>query len=46
MQTATTGTLASNELTLPDDFRGVQSFRVSYGGTYTEVFPLAPEALE
>jgi hypothetical protein len=46
MQTTTTGALSSNELTLPDDFRGVQSFRLSYGGTYNEVFPLAPEALE
>lgn len=45
MQTTVTGSLASNALSLPSDFRGVQSFRTLIGNTYAEVFPLPPEAL-
>lgn len=45
MQTTVTGSLSSNALTLADDFRGVQSFRVAAGQVYAEIFPLPPEAL-
>lgn len=45
MQTTVTGSLSSNALSLPSDYRSAQSFRVLIGQQYAEVFPLAPEAL-
>lgn len=45
MQTAVTGAIASNVITLPSDFRQVQSLRVASGSTYAEIYPLPPERL-
>lgn len=45
MQTSVTGAVASNVITLPADFREVQSLRILWGQLYTEIHPLPPEAL-
>src|SRR4249919_1710319 len=45
MQTAVSGSVASNVITLPTDCRAVQSLRIASGSQYAEIHPLPPERL-
>lgn len=45
MQTAATGTVSANTITLPDNCRAIQSLRINIGGVFLEIHPLPPERL-
>jgi hypothetical protein len=42
MLTIVTGTVSGGVITLPSDFRGVQSLRMTIGGLDREIYPLPP----